>query len=463
MHDIRTLLGKVNTIANQNSLSKEYRRFILMTTALFRKDGASIRSTLDGTMNIHHIVQQETQSWISPEDIAASKSGRFDVVDLRHWIEIAKLANIPFVPAREILSLSEAELNAIDRKINAPNFLLRWISKGIEKAFTKSELQQTAEMAKNKEQPTINPETIYQKLFDAMEDVPSSWIIRSNFSGPSTLKTYAGAGVLDEDNASWKLPTSDIEIGPGWVRHGNRRRVDALDKRFVDLFAMGNHPSIHYLARPWITASRRSEGEDPHRRGTMFAGLGSWPCEWRVFVKGGKVTGVAAYYGWIGEISPLAAQRALEAAELAQKLIDTIIAKKLTPRFMDIEIAREQIKQAKKNDQFVHPITMEILDQHPENNIECTLDFIEAKDDDGNHVMTFLEAGPAHTRMGGGHPCAFAGHNSKPETGAFSNCNGVALALMDNIIMADPATWPQGANNGQILTWDEARTLASSN
>lgn len=461
MHDIRTLIGKLNFIAQQRELGGKARRPALQTTAMFRGPVKTARATMDGMTNMMSFADDEASSWLDPEEIG-TKAGGFDACDLRHWLIIAGKAGAPSVPARQILTLSEDELGAISQKIQIPDHIRKAIAKGMTKTYSaeeRADLDQAAsEMAATED--AIDPSRISERLHDAMDDVPHNWIVRSNLAGPSTLKAFAGAGVLEEDKTTWSPGDTNLDIGPGWVRHGNRRRVDATDARFVDTFAGGHKSDIHYLARPWITAARRVDGPDPHRHGTPFAGKGSWPCEWRVFIENGHVTGVACYYGWIGEATPENARKALEAVALAEKMIATAKALGLSSRLMELELLRDSTNRAKAAGQAVHPSRTEVLDRFPRDGLHASLDFIEGIGPDGKPEMMFLEGGPAHTPIGGGHPCAFAGNGTRPGSHA-CRCEGVALKLMDHVILADPKTWMPGEIRNHILSWDEARALAA--
>lgn len=447
MHDIRTLIGKINFIGGQKAQMKKVREMSIKTAAMFRQAPKKARDTISEISRIEEFHNAEAASWLEPEDIDAGKTGAFDACDLRHWLLIARSADVPYVPATQILSLSEDELGAISGPVKLPTFVKNAITKGMKTVFTHSELDQS-----DVGHEIIDTKDIGQRLYDAMDDVPFDSIVRSNISGPSTLKAFAGSGILDSGDNSMKLG-SDLEVGPGWVRTGNRRRIDATDSRFIDTFAGGHKDHIHYLARPWVNAARRNEGDDPHRHGSPFAGKGSWPVEWRVFVENGKVTGVASYYGWCGQATPLDAARAIEASELAQKMVDWAVAAKLSCRWMDMEILR----QTASKERLEEPEVAGILARFPRDAINCTLDFIESED----QGMVFLEGGPAHTPMGGGHPCAFAGHNLGPVQ--IADCTGVALRLLDNVCLGDLGSWKNaGPADGNILSWDEARALAQT-
>ena len=475
MHDIRSLIGRLIVMANERELGRKVREGLLGAAALFRRPGAAIRETLDGIGETAAIHDREVASWIEPGEI--TKGGPFDACDLRHWLEIARPAAVGAVPAREILTLSEDELSAVDRKIAIPDFVQRRLARGLERAFTAEERAGMNAVAEERERPAIDPQQIVYRLFAAMDDVPANWMVRSNICGPSTLKAMAGAGLIGEASmtseaeASWSPPRprhpgadSDLEIGPGWVRHGNRRRVDATDQRFVSTGLGGHKPRLHYLARPWVRAARRNEGPDPHRHGTPFAGKGSWPCEWRVFVENGVVTGVASYYGWSGQATPLDARRALEAVGLARRMVETMARLKLAPRFAELEMLRAPTEAARVGGAHlseIHPDRLALLARYPLDGITCTLDFIEAETDDGPGML-LLEGGPGHTPLGGGHPCAFAGHGVDGSRGAFSLCEGVALRLLEGVVLADPASWKDaGSPEGRILSWREAEALAA--
>jgi hypothetical protein len=200
-----------------------------------------------------------------------------------------------------------------------------------------------------------------------------------------------------------------------------------------------------------MEVGRYGEGEDPLRHGTPFAGKGRWPMEWRVFIEDGIITGVASYYPWVGEATPENAAKALEAVALAERMADVMAELQLAPRLMDAEILRW--KSGKKSAESAR--TAGILERFPRDGINCTLDFIETVDG-----MMLLEGGPAHMPIGGGHPCAFAGHQVSPSKGLGAKCEGVALKLMDHVSLADPKTWRHGDTTGCILSWEEAEDLA---
>ena len=287
----------------------------------------------------------------------------------------------------------------------------------------------------------LDPERVRESLAAAMDNVPEGWMVRHVRAASGSLKAIAGAGAAGPQTPETRFGP-DLEVGPGWIRQGNRRSVDAADRRIVECYAQGpDGPSV-FVARPWIKASRFLAGEDPHRAGTRFAGPGAWPAEWRAFVFNGRVTGVAAYYGWAGDLSPVAAANALKVRELADQIVAEATRQRAYPLYPALEIVRTR--------EAVHPRVTEILATFTRDRIDCTIDFLETEDG-----PLMLEAGPAHypAPIGGGHPCAFAGARK---------IEGVAFRCLDGVLLADPATWkePEDVSNA-LLSWEAAEELAS--
>ena len=436
---LKDVIGRISFIAGQRETGKTLRRIALETGALLRGSVEEARSRISGIIETAELVEREAASWVDPDRIESG--GPFDACDLRHWLLLADRAGVPFVPAREVLSLSEAELSAIDQKLQLPGFVANAIERGLKRALP--ELEGTA----RPEGAEPDPAEVHERLFRAMEGIPHDWMVRTNISGSSMLKSLAGTGLIG-DGREGAILSEGVEVGAGWVRVGNRPRIDATDKRFMETFARGHKNHLHYLARPWVTAARYGEGEDPHRHGSQFAGKGRWPMGWRCFVEGGRVTGVAAYYGWVGAVTPENAARALEAAEAAQRVVDAGLGLNLMPRWMDVELLRFASKEA-----LSRPHLQETLDRFPAEGFACTLDFIET--DQG---MTLLEGGPPHTPIGGGHPCAFAGFGTRPNGACVTE--GVALRLIDGVCLGDPRSWMGRENDGSVLSWEEARELS---
>lgn len=444
MPDLKQLIGRISVMGSHQTLMRAMRKFTLQTASLARGSPEKIRSTIEGIAEIEAFVTSEAGSWLEPEDIAEGLSGPFDGCDLRVWLLLAEKAGVAAIPARTILTLTEDELSSVCEQLPVPEHMRKTIARGIGRAFPDLEQLQNPG-------PDPDPQIVWDRLHTAMDDVPLDWMVRSNIAGSSMLKALAGTGVIGDGREGSKLSDA-VEVGAGWVQVGNRRRIDATDSRFVDTFVTGHKSTIHYLARPWATPSRRLVGEDPHRHGSQFAGKGSWPAEWRVFVTAGKVTGVSSYYGWAGEAKPEDAHNALEAAGLAQRIVDAAMRMNLSPRLMDIELLRSGPMGKVRQQPEVHAL----LATHPADGVSCTLDFMET--DQG---MMLIEGGPGHSLVGGAFPCNFAGNGIRKETGLYCQCEGFALKLIDGVNLAEPSTWKDKDPGDSILSWDQTRALAA--
>ena len=435
MAKLAYLIAQLSIIGARKERERTTRRFLLMCARMLRKDPEESIKIANDLNELEAHARTTHQRWTD----TLADEGEFDGSDLRIWLQLAEEASVPFIPARTILSLDEDTLDRLSEPVAMPQFMRKGLAKLLLSVFGAPQTGPEHEHSQGDE------EGLREKLFEAMDDVPDNWIIRSHICGPELLKAWAGTGLLEPDT-TMKV-NQDLEVGPGWVRHGNRRRVDATDERYITLFPGAHGPVIHYLARPWVEASRRCEGEDPHRHGSVFAGKGSWPCEWRVFFEQDVVTGVAFYYGWAGKADAENARKAFEAKRSAEKIIAAGKRRRMQPRMMDIEIIKWHLQQGATPS----PKALQAVTRFGDG--FCgTLDFVET-----NQGMTLLEGGPGHTPVGGGHPCAFAGTTD----GGQSQAQGVALKLMAHISLAEPGTWTDGDRNGHILTWNEARTLAS--
>lgn len=440
MKDIRALIGRLTVLGAQSALNETARKLTLSTAKLLRGKPEKARWPIGEILDLASFVETEAASWIEPEDIASG--GPFDACDLRHYLAAAEVAGVPYIPAKEILRLHEDEITAIDQVVRIPEHVSKTIKKGMKAAFP--ELPEAPRTARH------DATDVMERLFTAMDDVDTSWMVRSNLAGSSMLKSLAGSGVLGDGAAGARdgaRLTESIEVGAGWVSHGNRRRIDALDSRFIDTFARGHKDTLVFLARPWMTAGRREECADPHRHGTPFAGKGSWPHEWRVFVENGEVTGVASYYGWIGAVTAENAEKAFLARELGQRVADALTEMHAIPKSMEVEILRKRIAPQAP----ISELQSMALEKSRVASVTCTLDFMETEDG-----MMLLEGGPGHLPIGGGHPCAFAGFEARPDWGGYCRTEGVAFRLIDGVCLGDPATWQGKQNDGAIMDWDEA-------
>lgn len=442
---LRKMILQISVEAEQRDRVSTMRRFFIGAGHLARKP-SEFASQVKGIIETSKSHSAEIASWITPETLAAGEGGPFDACDLRHWLVLADKAGVPAIPAREILHLTEDEHGLLSGNVPLPST-----------PATRRLLASAAEVASELPIPEspdvetkgpIDCEALLDRLADAMDDIPEGWMVRSNRCGGSELKALAGVGIA-ADRAPEVRFGPDIEVGPGWVRIGNRRRVHVLDSRTLKAAAEG--PGfLTFLARPWIEASRYLEAPDPHREGSPFAGKGVWPAEWRAFVENGQVIGVSSYYGWADTPCPEAARAALETRRLAQKIVDEAMTQKAWPRYPDLELVRNAPWISN------NPDLQQKLDvDFGRETVSCTLDFLETKDG-----LVLLEGGPASSPIGGGHICAFAGTTGRPTIGKPMKTEGVAFRAMPHILIADPNTWEEGDTSGCIFDWSEVERLA---
>lgn len=415
------------------------------------RNPAKVPERLRGFRDTIALHSAETATWVSPETIIDA-GGPFDGNDVRHWVLLAEAAGVPFIPAVEVLKLSESEMEFLSGVVTMPN---RRPSKA---------QSDTAVLEKNAELvgeivsglaasgPALgSKEELIERLYAAMDDVPEGWMVRNIRAGSLELKSLAGAGTAGPEVPEVRFG-AEVEVGPGWVRTGNRRRVNVSDHRTVQSVAQGPGGGTSFVARPWVKAARYIAAEDPHRHGTQFAGKGYWPAEWRAFVEDGEVVGVSFYYGWTGAVTPQNAAMALEVRELAQRIVDEAVRRRAWPRTMDVEFVRA----SSHPDLVGNDEVQNWLEIFGRETVSCTLDFLETVDG-----PVLLEGGPPNTPFGGGHPCAFAGHGGPPRFGSRTLTYGVAFSMMEDVLLGDPKTWRETDPENHVLSWDQVAELAA--
>lgn len=406
-----------------------------------REFGRSVRSLVTGALRhplmaarfirdshlTEEVREREFATWVTPETVAID-GGAFFGMDLRCWLALAAAAGVPAVPAQEVLTLTDSEMDALSGRIDLSPLVKPYEQH--RRQLADAILAEFPEMAHAADSalPAVTPEalrTLHEKLAVAMDDLPADVMIRSVETGPSVLKVLAGVGAI-ADRAPEVPPApgeTRIGIGPGWIRIGNRRVVQVGEARALQAHFDGPMDADHvFVARPWIRAARWLTGRDPHLAGTVLEDEAArWPAEWRAFVYDGKVTGVSAYYAWAGRTTPQDARVALQVRELAQRIADTATALRAFPRIGSVETARHG------------PIGAVVDADLPREGVHATIDFIEAIGADGRPTLLMLEAGPPHHPMlPGGHPCGFTG---------IAMPDGVAFRTMDGVDIADPYTW----------------------
>ena len=425
---------------------QEVKRFVLGAAKVIRSPGQAraMIIALGEEMALH---EAEIATWVSPEALSRGEGGPFDACDLRHWMVIADRAGVAAIPARTILTLSDDEYGVLSGNVGLPDTAaVRSLKRALLAGATSilKEAGEIADTGRTAPEDAIDAEALRERLAEAMDDVPEGWMVRSARCGGSNLKSLAGFGIMSEVAPEVRFGTN-LEIGPGWVRIGNRRRVDVSDRRTMEAAAQGPGET-YFLARPWQVASRYLTGEDPHRHGTPFAGKGVWPAEWRAIVVAGRVTGVASYYGWADQASPESARNALAVRDLAQRMVDEAMSLGAFPRYWDIERRR---RDARFGD--VEGYMDALNSDWGRETVSCTLDFIETNDG-----PLFLEGGPSVSPAGGGHPCAFAGAVSALQ-GSLPSCEGVAFRAPAGVLVGDPATWDNEFPDLSDVHWDWSR------
>lgn len=441
----QVLLG-ITQMGESRSIGEDLRKLTVGAAKLARTPG-KLAEMLDGMNEMEALQIAEGTSHIDAAAIARGEAGRFDVCDLENWLAIAAKAGVPAIEARVIERFSPEEVSLLSGDVrlpDAPRVALAQsrIREGIERDF--GPLSHPEEAMSD-----LDPEVLNDRIESAMDEIPEGWMVRTHVCGGNNLKGLAGCGVVGPDVPDVRFGPN-LEVGPGWVRRGNRRALDITDTRTTSLYVQNDTKPLTVLARPWKTASRYYQGMDPHRAGSPLDVPGLWPAEWRAFVVDGIVTGVANYYGWVGDCSPESARQALLVRQAAQKIVDTAIAQDLEPRSMTTVLASR------------NPNAVQLLEacKGELGRFSATLDFIET--DEG---ILFLEGGPASNQIGGGHPCAFAGDIRIETTPSGDNVRvlnleGVAFKTMPGVLMAEPKTWVPGDKTGCILNWDEVEALA---
>ena len=447
---LRRIILSITMEAGAREATADARR-LLATLARSTRKGR-LQEKLDGMQAVSDLRDGVLATWVDASEIEAGRGGAFDACDLRHYLALARRAGVPAIPAVQILALSEDEMAIASGTVELPKGramdAVRAGARSVLAGLTDAE---RATLARNADETeAIDREAVEEKLMAAMDEVPEGWMVRHVRCGPATLKSLAGTGLAHPVDLATPFG-SDFEMGPGWVRLGNRRMVDARDRRIIESLVHGRDDQAGaFVARPWIRAGRWEVGEDPHRHGSPFASKGCWPCEWRAFVEDGKVVGVANYYGWNGAASPMTARIAIEVRRLAQLVADEAVRQGAFPQILDHEMHRAS--NARDREPRLGPI----LDRWAPDKVGFTLDFLEGPDG-----LVLLEGGPAHTELGGGHCCAFAGAAGQPIMGRPIFTQGVAFRIMDHVSMGDMKTWHDGDRTGRILPWAEVEALAA--
>lgn len=422
-------------------------RRLLLSGAKLARTPFALRQAVSEIARMEEIQEREAGSWISHELIGEGQSGRFDACDLRCWLAIARRAEVPAIEARPILSLEPAELGQLLGAVEfaEDSHAHRAIAR-ISSAIGAGQLPDHGSESDRSDASDV--EALLERCFAAMDDIPEGWMVRSHTCGGNDLKALAGCGVTENKAPEVRFGQS-LEVGPGWIRQGNRRRVTFEDERILKLYMHDDSRPLTFLARPWVPSSRYLEARDPHRSGTPLDVPGEWPAEWRAFVQHGKVTGVSFYYPHAGRADAVSARMALEVRALAQRMVEQATADQQQPRMMEAAFLQDNPH---------HRDALEILGLG-EDSFSCTLDFIETADG-----LMLLEGGPPCTPFGGGHPCAFFSERSRTRIGerdyTIIDLEGVAFRHQDVLAPQSPSGTGEGPQ-ADVRSWADVEYLAN--
>jgi len=443
--------------ADKRATRDDVRKMLAGAAATIRAPKGGFDSMMDGIASGLAFEKSESADWLDADAILNGQSGPFDACDLEMWLAICKRLGVATVPGEVILRLNRVESELVSGESEIPpgrsrDALIAAMNEMIEKAdrdgVTPEMLDLFTYLFDTAEQDAVDREELQERLASSMDEVPEGYMVRTAACGGSELKALAGTGLAGPTTPETRFGT-DLEVGPGWVRLGNRRTLNTRDHRTVSMTMQRPKSDLVFIARPWVRASRWIETMDPHRDGSPFAGPGRWPAEWRAFIVNGNCVGVSFYYGFTGEMNPENARMALEVRDTAQRLVDAMMAQKLWPRYMKAEFARRS----------PHAEMQAALADFGRETVSCSLDFIET--DQG---LLLIEGGPANTPIGGAHVCSFAGAglNKGAVDGRLmaKSSYGVAFRAMPHINMMEPRTWHDGDRTGSIATWAETEALA---
>ena len=348
---IRDFVGAISRVSAERGMAENFRKLLAGGAAIAKRNPAKLVTQICGISRMAALADREFERWAEPEEIGTPQGRKkFDVCDLRIWLDIAARAEVVAIPAKEVARLDEAELEALLGTVPVPDEVRKRYMDGVRALSLQTpdgaqEVPQfadadIAEFGNFIEGLMSTPEPGagargWAKIEGALDDIPASWMVRTHVAGSGNLKALVGTGLMHKADDT-AVVREGFEIGGGWVRAGNRRIIDFTDPRFLETAIGGHKPGVIYLARPWAEADRFHEGEDLHRANSPLAGPGKWPAEWRVFIRGGEVSGVANYYGWTGQgAGAQNAWNAIRAAALGQKMADCAAGLGLVGAFLD--------------------------------------------------------------------------------------------------------------------------------
>lgn len=200
------------------------------------KDNFNIVFNKPTEFSKEHIVRSHYERFIKPIEDAQTRSGDlkvFPAESLSVWIELAKEANIEYIPARVVCNLPIISIFHQD--------------------------EESAEQ--------------WNVIHQAIKNLKTNEMMRMDFGSGMLLK-HVMMDLQSKKGFAHKANSLNTEI-PNW-----RACIDPEDIRIFDLAFQYASESVPVLIRPWIEARMHEEA----------------PVEYRVFVRNGQIEGVANYY-----------------------------------------------------------------------------------------------------------------------------------------------------------------------
>jgi len=153
-------------------------------------------SFISSTTDLIKRDQEIIDGW-TPISEFRSHGGAFSGFDLRYWIELAKMAGVPFIPADPVLTLTDAEASILSGEFNIDQMIGPFekhrqnLVNLINEQFPDLEAPEPNQILKSEKAALI------ERLFSAMDDLPANIMIRGVETGPSILKTLVGVGIIE--------------------------------------------------------------------------------------------------------------------------------------------------------------------------------------------------------------------------------------------------------------------------
>jgi hypothetical protein len=304
--------------------------------------------------------------------------GWFSTMSLGNWVTLCEAAGVEMIPTRFATTLNPVMV--FDMTMNG--FSEKWL-------------------------PDL------QKITGDIQSIQDDEILRFDTSAPTEVKSVMTLGRDSGAVPAWKgysrndagvaFPILQDERLSNLVMENPENSSPVWIRKWVEPVMMKGDRDVGYQSAV-MPADRMPEGQTlPEGAGDLF------PCEWRVYVKNGKISAISNYYTSIARGETAEDEViALEMARQCRMATEALLAK------------IDEVGAIPHHPMYEH------RDDFDADAVHFSLDFIEARDDAapmGRRLM-MIEGGPAHLRNPnwGAHPTCF-GVNLDPE--------GLALSIND--------------------------------